>query len=255
MGFIRRFVPKPLQGPLLRVVPWVKKAAYYGRRRYCPVCRSHLRRFIHSPYHPEVGGLCPVCWSLSRQRMAWLFLDDHPELFEANPCRVLHVAPEEVLERRFRACPGVDYLSIDLASPRAMQLMDVTALELDDASTDVIFCSHVLEHVQDDHKALREFFRVLRPGGGLVLMIPHSTELATTLEDPSVVTSEDRYRVYGWYDHVRLYGMDAIDRIRQAGFEVDRVTVADLVDDRQAERMGLGQQAVFLARRPVCPAS
>ncbi len=250
MGLIRRFVPKGLQEPLLRAVPWVKKAAYWGPWRYCPVCRSRLRRFIRNPRQPEVRGVCPVCWCLSRHRMAWVFFDQHPELFDRRPCRLVHVAPEEVLERRFRAQAGVEYLSIDLVSPKAMRHMDVTALELDDASVDAIFCSHVLEHVQDDRKALAEFRRVLRPGGWMIQMVPHSASLEHTLEDPSVVTPEDRFRVYGWYDHVRLYGLDLIDRMRDAGLDVQRIAVADMVDERQGERMGLEQQALFLTHRP-----
>jgi len=250
MGLIRRFVPEKFQAPLLRMVPWMKKGVHWGWQRYCPVCHSRLRGFIRSPQQPDVRGACPVCGSLPRHRMVWVFLDHHPELFESRPCKLLHVAPEEVLERRFRARPGVEYLSIDLVSPKAMQHMDITALELDDASVDAIFCSHVLEHVQDDRQGLREFRRILRPGGWMIQMIPHSTLLEHTLEDPSIVSPQDRFRVYGWYDHVRLYGRDLVDRIREAGFEVEHLASTDLVDERQVRRMGLQRESLFMARRP-----
>ena len=84
----------------------------------------------------------------------------------------------------------------------------------------------------------------------MIQMIPHSTSLEHTLEDRSIVTPEDRFRVYGWYDHVRLYGRDLLDRIREAGFEVEHLVAADLVSERQVRCMGLQRESLFMARRP-----
>ena len=120
------------------------------------------------------------------------------------------------------ALPQSSYVSADLDSPVADVHADATDLPFEDESFDFVICVHVLEHVPDDRKALREFFRVLRPGGEAVLQVPPS-DLAVTREDPSVVTARgERERLFGQYDHVRLCGADYGERIAEAGFEVTR---------------------------------
>jgi SAM-dependent methyltransferase len=135
------------------------------------------------------------------------------------PARVLHVAPEPCIGERLAAQPTIDYLSADLDASRAMVGMDLTHIELPDASFDVILASHVLEHIPDDVSAMRELRRVLRPGGRAILAVPMR---AVTSEDLSITDPEERRRVYGQDDHVRAYGRDGVfeQRLRAAGFDV-----------------------------------
>lgn len=88
---------------------------------------------------------------------------------------------------------------------------------------DWIICSHVLEHIPDDRKAMRELRRVLKPDGLAVILVPFRTGLAATFEDPSIVSPEDRERVYGQKDHVRNVGRDYRDRLVQEGFAVKEI--------------------------------
>lgn len=132
---------------------------------------------------------------------------------------------------------GPDYLTADLYNPQAMVQMDITDIQYPDESFDVIYCSHVLEHVADDSQAIRELHRVLRPNGWAILLVPIWAD--KTFEDPLVVTSEDRLRVFGQSDHVRIYGLDYVDRLRGAGFRAEVTSVEDLVDEENAVRMGL----------------
>jgi len=166
----------------------------------------------------------------------WLYLTQHTDLFDGAPKRVLHVAPERCLEVRLRKALGNGYLTGDLHN-RAMVRMDVTRIESPDDSFDVIYCSHVLEHVVDDRKAMREFYRVLKPGGWAVLLVPVPAD--RPLEDDTIVSPQDRLRVFGQEDHVRRYGPDFVDRLREAGFEVRVIGVADLFGQADAVRMGL----------------
>jgi SAM-dependent methyltransferase len=177
--------------------------------------------------------------------MAILVARSRTNLFDGSPKRLLHVAPEPMLESVFRSAGGVDYLSGDLDDPRAMIRLDITDLDADDSSFDCFFCSHVLEHVPDDMRAMRELCRVLRPGGWGMIQIPITA--AHTIEDPSVVSPSERLRLYGQSDHVRRYGPDVIDRLHDAGFVVEKIDAASIVD---RELYGIPDwEAVFLCHR------
>jgi SAM-dependent methyltransferase len=221
-----------------RVGMAVSKAFNFGFGRYCPCCNAHLRRF--SPFglvlRPE--ALCPVCGSLDRHRLIYLYLRRRTDLFDGRPKRMLHVAPEAQLSRLFAGASGIDYLSADLSSSTAMVHMDITAIEYPDQTFDVIYCSHVLEHVIDDRKAMRELHRVLRTGGWAILQVPISTA-EETLEDPTITSPKDRERAFGQFDHVRRYGADYRDRLEEAGFSVEVDGFARELDDEEVTRFGL----------------
>ena len=142
----------------------------------------------------------------------------------------------------------MDYLSADLSSPEAMVKMDIMDIQYSDNTFDVIFCSHVLEHVPDDRKAMREFYRVLKPGGWAILQVPILAK--ATFEDSTVISREERQRLFGQYDHVRQYGLDYKDRLIDAGF---CVTVADFVrqlEYRTVRRLGLMRnEDVYFCRK------
>lgn len=206
-----------------------------GSEFYCPVCESHIRKFMPSGVYPN--SWCPVCYSSPRHRIVWLFIQSRTNLCEPSPKRMLHIAPELILEQRFKQLAHLDYLSGDLYHPRAMVTMDITDIHYPENSFDAIYCSHVLEHVPEDRKAMREFHRVLRPGGWAILMVPLAAE--PTDEDLSVTDPKERARRFGRHDHVRLYGPDFADRLREAGFEVSVVPPHDFVDPSRFNSMGL----------------
>ena len=147
------------------------------------------------------------------------------------------MAPELSLETRFRSLLGSNYITADLYNPRAMIKMDITDIKEAERSFDVIYCSHVLEHVQDDRKAMREFRRVLKDDGWAILLVPVITD--KTFEDPSIVEPAERLKAYGHPTHVRSYGTDYSDRLREAGFDVRIATPNDLVGADDVVRMGL----------------
>ena len=116
--------------------------------------------------------------------------------------------------------PNLDYVSADWASPRAKLKMDVTDIQCEDNTFDVILTNHVLEHVPDDRKAMRELHRVLKPGGFAILQSPLNKKFEKTYEDPSITDPKERRKAFGQEDHVRVYGRDYKERLEEAGFFV-----------------------------------
>jgi SAM-dependent methyltransferase len=193
---------------------------------------------------PRQDAKCPRCGALERHRLAWLFLQKNTDLFDGRSKKMLHVAPEPCYVPKFKNLMGNNYLSADLFDPRAMVKMDICDIQYPDSTFDIILCNHVLEHVLDDRKAMQEFHRVLKVGGWAILNVPLSSE--TTFEDPTIVDPKERLRVFGQEDHVRRYGGDYVDRLRDSGFAVQIFQVEDLVDRDSAMTMGLtGAGEVF----------
>ena len=225
-------------------------AFYHGRGRWCPICEKPSRRFRPFGVEKREDARCPHCGSLERHRLAWLFFSRATDLFAGDRKRLLHVAPEPCLEAKLRSRLGKGYLSADLQNPRAMVKMDVTAIQFPGEFFDAIYCSHVLEHVMDDRKAMREFYRVLRPGGWAVLLVPISAE--RTVEDPAIAKPDERLRIFGQEDHVRRYGPDYVERLRQAGFMVKISRPGDLCNEGEVEHMGLTPAAgeIFHCSKP-----
>jgi SAM-dependent methyltransferase len=161
--------------------------------------------------------VCPRCGSHERHRALWLYLAEHLPVL-GRRVSLLHWAPEPALARRLLELPEVEYTSADLDPAKAMRKLDITAIDAPDASWDVILCSHVLEHIPDDRRAMSELARVLKPGGRALVLVPVDRERQKTLEDPSITSPEARFEAYWSDDHVRLYGRDFPERLRSAGF-------------------------------------
>jgi len=196
---------------------------YRGNRFTDPINDKSYRKFLPYGYvkiRPNV--LSPGTLSLERHRLIWLYLKNETDFFE-SPSKVLHMAPEKAFISRLKKLPHLDYISCDLESPLAEVKADICDLPFADASFDWILCNHVLEHIPNDTKAMQELYRVLKPGGKALLQVPLNSNLAETFEDDSIVEKAERTKVFGQYDHVRVYGKDYFDKLRQIGFEVSEM--------------------------------
>lgn len=215
---------------------WLRVLPYRGNRVYCPCCDSHFHRFI--PYGPRRNGMCPRCDSLDRHRLLWLYLPDCTNIFR-DRLKVLHFAPEATFQKMLCGAPNLEYTSADLDSPLAMVSLDITDISYTENTFDVILCSHVLEHIPDDRKAMSELYRVLKPGGWALLLVPFDAERSETFEDPNVVDPKERERLFGQFDHVRVYGRDFKDRLEHAGFTVRQEFYAQRLGPILARQFGL----------------
>jgi SAM-dependent methyltransferase len=226
---------------MLERAKWIKRAdslipwslLLRGDRVSCPCCAGRFRRL--RTYGSRRNALCPGCRSLERHRALCVYLKQSATLFN-DGLRILHLAPEPILERRLKALPRVSYLGADLNPGEGQVRADVTDLPFADASFDMILCSHVLEHVREDRRAMSELYRVLAPGGRAILQHPIDHTRAVTFEDPSVATPRARRRAYGQRDHVRIYGRDFRQRLEDAGFRVTVVRVDELADNETTVR-------------------
>jgi SAM-dependent methyltransferase len=205
-----------------------------GSRVECPCCGRGFRHFAR--FHGK-HDQCPGCGALMRHRALLLLLRDELRLVSGDH-DVLQVAPAASVRDWLRTLPAVRLLSVDRDPSAAELRADVTDLPLNDASFDLILCLHVLEHVPDDRAAIRQLFRVLRPGGRAVIQVPPSA-LEETFEDPSLTTPEDRQRVFGQYDHVRICGADYGRRLEEAGFEIEEVDFVERLEPETRSRYGL----------------
>lgn len=217
-----------------------------GRGRECPICGARRRRFLPYGYvKVRENALCPKCLSLERHRLLWLWLQRETTFLEGSDYPVLlHIAPEVCLKRKFeeryvQARHGERYITADLESPLARLHFDVQAIPLADESIDVLICNHLLEHVENEGKALAEFRRILRRGGWGILLAPVDLNRETTDEDDGTATPEERTRRFGQYDHHRAYGRDYAERLRRAGFRVEDIDYAAQLSAEERERYAL----------------
>jgi SAM-dependent methyltransferase len=245
-----RKVPRKYLQIVSPVVMKGVKLWYKGNNYECPVCNSTYSKLL--PYgrmNPRENALCPECLSLERHRLMWLYLKNKTNFF-TQPLTLLHIAPEHCFIKRFEALPNLNYLSADIESPLAKLKMDIHNIPLEDNSVDVVFCNHVLEHVDNDIQCMKEFYRVLKPGGWSILQSPLDPNRATTLEDPTLTTPQQREAVHGQDDHVRTYGLDYADRIRQAGFDVLEDNYVFTLKKEEVKRYALpAEEIIYVGRK------
>ncbi len=249
---ILNLVPRPL---MQRVAGWAVPLLgliYIGKGKKCPICGCERRKFLPYGYvAARENALCPSCLALERHRLLWLYLQ-RETLLETSLPSLLHIAPEVSLMKRFKKlyrCELSRYTTADLESPLAQLHFDVQNIPLKDNSAEVIICNHLLEHVEDDHKAMSELHRVIKPGGWGILLSPVEYDRAETFEDDSITDPEQRTRIFGQYDHRRIYGLDYADRLSAAGFAVEQVHYFDTFSAEEQKLYALTDEIIYLVRK------
>ena len=219
MKTLLNIVPRPW---LIQLSIWFRpliKLYFKGNQFTDPIDGSSYRKFLPYGYQNlRQNALCPGTLSLERHRLLWLYLDRKTN-FLTDAIRVLHVAPEQVFYRKFKSFSHWDYTTTDLHSPLADVKADICALPFEGNTYDFILCNHVLEHIPNDLKAMEELYRVLKPGGTAILQVPLEEDRENTFEDDSITDQQKRTRIFGQYDHVRIYGQDYYKRLQEVGFE------------------------------------
>lgn len=248
-------VPRPI---LQRVAGWavpVLGLLYAGRGRKCPICGGEKRKFLPYGYGKvREDALCPKCLSLERHRLLWHYLMNNNSERERikNLPTILHIAPEVCLMREFKriylSAPQ-NYITADLESPLADMHFDVQQIPMADSSVDIIICNHLLEHVESDHKALKEMYRIMRPGGLGIMLAPIDYTLETTFEDDTITDPKQRAEVFGQYDHRRIYGKDYLERLRAAGFEAFEIDYAAEFSDSDRTKFSFGSDKLYIVRK------
>lgn len=231
----------------------IRKIAFKGDKRYCLVCANHVSKFFRGGRaEMRLDAVCPICGSLDRHRFIWFILKKYTDLFEDRAKTMLHIAPESAFEHELRKISQLTYITADLLRKDVTINMDVTNIQFINEVVDVIMCSHVLEHVSDDRRALSEFYRILKPGAWAVILVPIIATV--TFEDNTITDPVDRRRLYGQEDHVRAYGLDFAQRLIDAGFVVDTYKPEDELSQTEMKLYGIRlEDTVFLCRKVSSP--
>lgn len=245
---ILNYIPRTI---LTRASTFIKPIIrlYLSGNRYTdPIDGRSFRSFIPYGYNNvRKNALSPSTYSLERHRMLWLYLKNETDIF-TKKIRLLHFAPEPAFHKIFKNCNNISYDTIDLNSPLAEIKADICDLPIENDTYDYILCNHVLEHIDDDIKAMSELYRVLKKGGIGIFQIPIDVERKNTFEDPSITSPKQRNKIFGQYDHVRIYGMDYFDRLKSVGFSVNQIYYGEKLSEEEIFKYCLSKNEII----PVC---
>jgi len=233
----------------------------------CPVCEDRFSEFLPlSSFYEEnkmrYGNTftfndvetinpaqyqCPRCGATDRDRLYALFLS---RSLNKSPSQklvnLLDIAPSRSLKLFLLKYPNIKYLSVDRYMGDVDFVLDITDMNaIQTNSFDIFICSHVLEHVNDDKKAMLELFRILKPGGFGILMVPINLKISEIDEDPTVTDIAERWRRFGQDDHVRIYSKKGfLERVEGAGFAVNQYGV-ELFGEYSFFQYGISQKSVL----------
>ncbi len=269
--FILNTIPRPVLIRLSIVVRPILAFLLKGNTFTDPIDGKSFRMFLPYGYGNQRNNvLSPSTLSLERHRLLWLYLQNETDFFQSeldsdspisktkrlklrdtetnSTLKVLHFAPEQEFYKRFKKQTNIDYTTTDLLSPLADVKADICNLPFEDNAYDIIFCNHVLEHIPDDTKAMQELYRVLKPTGMGIFQIPQDLSRATTFSDDTIVDQKERAKIFGQYDHVRVYGRDYFDKLRNIGFKVVEENYTNKISPELVEKYCLAKGEII----PIC---
>jgi len=239
---IKKYIPYAL-GTKLRGSWQIAQSIFYiGNKYYCPFCKSKLRKLLPGGFDLPIinekriigagrrdNCICPRCYSTDRDRLIYLYLT-HFTNISTEHNRMLHVAPSGSLKALLSTIPNLEYQEgikhhEGFYYSKDISIIDIRKLDIEDNTFNIIFCNHVLEHIQEDLQAMKELYRVLKPGGWALLQVPISRVLKETYEDFSITSEKEREEHFGQFDHVRIYGSDYPKRLEKAGFTVELINL------------------------------
>lgn len=244
-SFLLNKIPRPM---LINVSIFLRPLIYLffkGNKFTDPIDGKSYRKFLPYGYGKQrENALSPGTLSLERHRQMWLYLQNETDFFTKN-YKVLHIAPEQEFLRKFKKMKNLDYTSADLFSPIVDVKADILDLPFEDESFDVVICNHVLEHIEDDRKAMSELYRVMKKGGWGILQVPMKNSLEKTYEDFTITNPKERQKHFGQYDHVRWYGMDYFDRLKSVGFAAEANFYSQKFSKEEIKKFGLMENEIL----------
>lgn len=231
------FVFQPILGLFLK-----------GNQFTDPIDGKSFSTFLPYGYNNlRKNALSPSTFSLERHRLLWLYLKNETGVF-SKKIKLLHFAPEQAFYKSFKKLSNIQYDTIDINSPLAMIKADICDLPIKDNTYDFILCNHVLEHILDDNKAISELYRVLKKDGVGIFQVPIDMKKEFTFQDDSITDKKERNKIFGQYDHVRVYGKDYFTKLKNAGFKVEEVDYTKNLSKDEIYRFSIVKGEII----PVC---
>ena len=219
---------------------------FFRNRDICECSSCGYRGFFATARkgHVHAAFRCPNCESRPRDRNIALFFQKNALIFDGKS--ILHIAPEWPLFRQLKAEPG--YVGGDIQKRRnANSIVDITSINFDSNHFDFLICNHVMEHVQDDKKAMEECYRVLKNGGVAIFSVPLSGK-PETWEPPAGMSVPEIEAIVGW-DHKRYYGYDFADKLEKFGFKVEIFKISEAEAKLHGIASGDFNDEIFIARK------
>ncbi len=220
-----------------------------GSGVHCPCCGHQYKTFSAYGIQSRENARCWHCNSLERHRLLHLYLEEETDLFQSQANKsLLHFGPSEVMYDRFSQLSSIAYTAVDLNPadyPMQLQKMDMTDIGGPAKTYDYILAIHIMEHIKDDIAAMRELYRVLKPGAKAIIMIPIDLDTEKTIESDVSLSGDENELLYGQTDHVRLYGQDFSDRLEQLGFRVEACRYAETLSDQEMETYAVFKEDVI----------
>ena len=219
-----------------------------GNKFTDPIDGKSFSTFLPYGYNNlRKNALSPSTFSLERHRLLWLYLKNETGFFDKK-IKLLHFAPEQSFYKRFKKLSNIQYDTIDINSPLAMIKADICDLPIKDNTYDFILCNHVLEHILDDDKAISELYRVLKKNGVGIFQVPIDMKKEFTFQDDSITDKKERNKIFGQYDHVRVYGKDYFTKLKNAGFKVQEIDYTKNLSKDEIYRFSIVKGEII----PVC---
>lgn len=250
--FLLNTLPRPLLIRLSYIFKFFAPLLYRGNKVECPVCERSFSKFLSygSKVAHRENVLCPYDLTLERHRLMWLYLHRESDFFKSEKLKVLHIAPEQCFLPLFKKQKNLEYTTADLVSPIADLHFDLHDIPLEDNQYDVVFCNHVMEHVDDPIRCMSELYRVMKPGGWAIMQVPQDMSRDETYEDKSITSPEEREKHYWQKDHVRLFGKDYPRYLEKAGFNVSEFDLNQAFDATEVDRFRLMKKEIlYIARK------
>ena len=267
----RNLIPYQIVVSLKEAKQSIQSLFLSGKNFECPFCGGKYRKLlpggVNLPFFKDnkiIGGgrrvnmLCPRCHSTDRDRLIYYYLTSNSLLSKPN-LTLLHIAPEPSLKKYLKGFSNITYTSGDKFEKgydgyyysKDTLSLDLTSLSFSDNSFDVVICNHVLEHIVNEKQALNEIYRVLKPGGWAIIQVPIASELVQTVEN-NADSDEKRILKYGQRDHVRLYGLDYLTRLKNHGFTVKDWSPAKHYDQSLINKYAINAlEKVFIASKAI----
>lgn len=233
------------------ILLFIRSRRFKGDKVNCPVCGFWASKFGLSPNGERENVRCPRCNSLERHRAQWLFgLSNIITLKSSDEKRILCFSHDFCYSRLFLKNYKYYFTAEYVKNSYSDYIVDIQNTGIEDCSFDFIVCNHILEHVEDDRKAISEIYRLLKPNGVAFLQVPMDDKLDKTIEDPSITDPEERRKLFGQTDHLRMYGWDISERLSDCGFEVDTIRFWEKTDPVEIEKYSIKEkEPVFICRK------
>ncbi len=264
---IINFLPEQISRLIKKIYLIMRRWYYIGDEYKCPICNNSFRRMLPGGFDLEVvkkfniigsgrreNNICPYCQSTDRDRLVYVYLKQETRIFQKK-VKVLHVGPELSLYRVLKKSKNILYVTgtkyyEGIYYPKNIGFVDLLELPYGEGEFDMVICNHILEHIDDDSKAISEIYRVTTTGGSAILQVPISNELEATYEDTSVKSKKLREEHFGQFDHVRIYGRDYGSKLESAGFKVQTYHPSYDNNEEELNKFALNKnEKLFIAHK------